>query len=163
MDDFRDKLMADVLGEDSDPALREVLLGQTLRLARRKRRLRRLRQATPAVLAMVVLLLITARLFRPGPSTPAGPDHPYAIVRTQPLKVTALVTTKPLAAASLVQTAHSVAMVSTAPGASLVRELSDEELLKFTDGLPVVLIRQNNHAAELVFVNPADREALMRN
>jgi len=94
---------------------------------------------------------------------PSGPDHPYAIVHTQPLPVSALVTTKPLTAASLVQTSSSVATVSTVRGASSPRELTDAELLKLADGLPVILIRQNNHAAELVFVNPADREALMRN
>src|SRR5262249_39303026 len=116
MDDFREKLIADVLGEDSDPALREALLGRTLRLARRKRRLGKLRRAMPAVLAIAVLLLITVRLFRPGPSTPPAPDHPYTLVQTQPLPVTALVTTKALAAASLVQPSHSVAMVSTVRG-----------------------------------------------
>jgi hypothetical protein len=163
MDDFREKLIADVLGEDSDPALREALLGQTLRLARRKRRLGKLRQATPAGVAIAALLLITARLFRLGPSTPLEPYHPYTNVRTQPLPVAALVTTRPRGAESLVTTSYSLATVSTVHGVSSPHELTDEQLLKFTEGLPVVLIRQNNHAAELVFANPADREALMRN
>jgi hypothetical protein len=167
MDDFREKLMADVLGEDSDPAAREALLGHTLRLARRKRRLGKLRRAVPAVVAIAVLFFITARFFRPGPLAPRL-DAPslspsYISVRSLPLPPGALVTTKPLDATSVVRTSFSVATVTTVPCVSSRCDLTDEELLKFTDGLPVVLIRQNNHAAELVFVNAADREALMRN
>jgi hypothetical protein len=163
MDDFHEQLISDVLGEDSNVGLREALLGQTLRLARRKRRLRKFWQAAPAVAAVAVSLLISVRLFRPGSSVPPGPDRPYTLVRTQPLPTSALVTTKPLAAADLVQTTHLVVVISTVPGESSPRELSDEELLKLADNFPVVLVRQSGHAAELVFVNPKDREAVMRN
>src|ERR1051325_3485099 len=153
MDDFREHLMRDVLGEDSDPAFREALLGQTLRLARRQRRLRKLAQTMPTVAAMLILLLLSLHLFQPAPSPNRSPDRPYTLVRTQPLLPSALVTTKSLTAANLVTTTHSVAMLRTARGAPSLRELTDEELLKLTGDLPVVLVRQNNHAAELVFVN----------
>src|SRR5689334_14210230 len=110
MDDFREKLIADVIGEDSDPAMREALLGQTLRLARSKRRLRKLRRAMPAVAAVAALLLATAHFFRPGPlaPTPSRSDVPpfsasESFVRTQPLPLSAVVTTKPLDTAAVVQ------------------------------------------------------------
>jgi len=44
MDDFRERLLADVLAEEADSGLRDTLLGETLRHARRKRRLRRMRR-----------------------------------------------------------------------------------------------------------------------
>src|SRR5258706_7598407 len=95
MDDFRERLLADVLAEEADPGQREALLGETLRLARRKRRFRQMRRAVPALAAFVALLLMGAWLLRLRPVAPNRPVESYVLVRTHPLPGAALAITKP--------------------------------------------------------------------
>src|SRR3989442_13745721 len=90
-----ERLLADVLAEESDPGSRELLLGQTLHLVRRQRRIRKIRRATSA-LAVIAGLLLLAWRFLPSPSNgPLASAKPYTLVHTQPLQASAIVRTKP--------------------------------------------------------------------
>ncbi len=165
MDDFRDHLLRDVLGEDSDPGFREELLGKTLRAARRKRHFKRLRQAAPAVVAIVGVMLICSRFFRtsPAPRASQNPTRPYTLVTSHPLATAATVATRPFAAQNLVDTVPSRHILETYAAHFAPREISDDDLLKLTGTSPVILVRHGPNSAELVFARPEDREAFFRN
>ena len=157
-----DRFLADVLGEGIAADFRAGLLRQTLRLARRRRHFRRMRQAASALAVLVGLgLLVWHRL--PSRLGNAGlPAKPYKIVHTQPLPPAAWVATRPLSPANLLVSASMGSIVVTAKGGVPVREISDDELLALVPK-PAALVRHGQHSAELVFVNPADRDELLRN
>jgi hypothetical protein len=99
----------------------------------------------------------------PSASGPASlPARLYALVRTQPLPPAAWVTTRPLSPANLVVSARTGNIVVTAAAGGLVREINDDQLLALVPK-PAALVRYSPHSAELVFVNQADREELLRN
>src|SRR5260221_9828392 len=108
-----ERLLADVLAEESDPGFRELLLGQTLHLVRRQRRFRKIRRAASAVALVAGLLLLVWR-FLPSPSDePLAPAKPYTLVHTQPLPASAIVETKPFPASNLISSVGSVQIIAT--------------------------------------------------
>ena len=164
MNNSRDneRLLADVLAEESDPGFRQLLLGQTLHLVRRQRRLRKIRRVTAGVAVIAGLLLLAWR-FLPSPSNgPAAPTKPYTLVHTQPLPASAIVETTPLPSSNLITSVGSVEIIATSAFAHNFRELNDDQLLDFVTPAPALLVRRGPHTAELVFVNPEDREAFLR-
>jgi hypothetical protein len=157
-----ERLLADILGEGVSADFREGLLNEMLQHARRRRRFRQVRGAASALAVLAVLGLLVWDQF-PSGRAPAGfPAKPYAVVRTQPLPPTAWVRTKPLAPASLVASVKTGNIVSTPATGSLIRELNDDELLALVPR-PVALVRFSPNSAELVFVNQADHDELLRN
>jgi len=56
----------------------------------------------------------------------------------------------------------SVEIIATSAFAHNFRELNDDQLLDFVTPAPALLVRRGPHTAELVFVNPEDREAFLR-
>jgi len=164
MNNSRDneRLLADVLAEESDPGFRQLLLGQTLHLVRRQRRFRKIRRVTAGVAVIAGLLLLAWR-FLPSPSNgPAAPTKPYTLVHTQPLPASAIVETTPLPSSNLITSVGSVEIIATSAFAHNFRELNDDQLLDFVTPAPALLVRRGPHTAELVFVNPEDREAFLR-
>ena len=157
-----ERLLTDVLGEGISADFREGLLHETLRLARHRRQVRQLRRAASALAVLVGLgLLIWHRL--PSNLRPTGfPAKPYAIVRTQPLPPTAWVATRPFSPANLVASTKTGDIIVTAQASVPVREINDDELLALAPR-PAALVRRGPHSAELVFVNPEDRNELLRN
>jgi hypothetical protein len=157
-----ERLLADVLGEGVTADFREGLLKETLRLARRRRRVRQMRVAAPGLAAMFGLGLLVWHLFPSGRAPADLRSKPYALVRTQPLPAAAWVRTQPLSPACLVASVRSINMVATAGAGRPIREINDDELLALLPK-PAALVRLGPHSAELVFVNPADRDEYLRN
>jgi hypothetical protein len=155
-------LLADVLGEGIPADVRDGLLHETLRLARRRRRFRQGRRAASALAMLLGLgLLVWHRL--PSHLRPTGfPAKPYTIIRAQPLPPAAWVATRPLSPANLVVSASIGNIIVTTKAGVPVREINDDELLALVPK-PAALVRHGPHLAELVFVNLADRDELLRN
>ena len=156
-----ERLLTDVLGEGMAADFREGLLNEMLRLAKRRRRFRQARRTASALAVLVGFGLLIWRQFPPGPGPASLPTKPYVLVRTQHLPPTAWVATKPLSSANLlVSTSHGNVVVTAKAGVPL-RELNDDELLALVPK-PAALVRYGPHSAELVFVNRADRDELLR-
>ncbi len=153
-----ERLLDEVLADGLPADFRETLLGETLRLVRRRRRARQARRAgaTLAVLAALVALVWKNVTTRPG-------TDGAAIVRTRPLPAGALVVSRPLPAECLVTSVRTAGLVTTPPGGGPFRVIGDDELLALVAPTPVALVRWTPHEAELVFVNPRDRAAWLRN
>jgi hypothetical protein len=155
-------LLTDVLGEGIATDVRDGLLHETLRLARRRRRFRQGRRAASALAVLIGLGLLAGRYLSQGPGSASLPIRPYTLVRTQPLPLADWIVTKPLSPAQLVVSASLDNIVVTAKAGMPVRELSDDELLALAPK-PAALVRFGPHSAELVLVSTADRNELLRN
>ena len=160
--DAKEQLLAEVLADESAAGFREGLLAETLGLVRRKRRLR---QARRAASGLVVIAMLAVLVWRNTPSpvvTPASAVRGYAVVRSQPLPLAALVRTQPFAPSRVIVSVHNTEILETAQGSGQVHEIADAELLALLGAKPAALVRQGPHSAELVFVDPADRDELLR-
>ncbi len=161
----KEKLLNDVLAETSPADFREALLGETLRLARRRRHFRQTRQ-TIGVLGVFILLAILGRQNWPTQSVASKPvakkttPESYKLVLTQPLPEDELITTRP-SSVQIVASISAVAQISTASGG--FRQINDNELLALLSGKPAVLIRTGPHSEELVFANPEDQKGFLKN
>ncbi|MGA9779723.1 MAG: hypothetical protein ACLPRE_05820 [Limisphaerales bacterium] len=163
-----EQLLADVLSEATPGDFRGVMLGETLRLVRRRRRWRQTRRAT-ALLAVLALCGIfiwhkkppqTPLVSAPKPMTRAVGKN-YKLVETQPLPATAIVTTQPMASGQFIRSTASVEFVQTSGGN--YRVINDDELLALVASHPAVLIRTGPHSEELVFANPKDQKGFPLN
>jgi hypothetical protein len=163
MKSTQERLLADVLVDECAGGFREALLAETLGLVRRRRRIRRAWRAASALAVIVSLVLLVWRSPPLPVVTSTSARKPYTVVRSQPLRPSALVRTQPLAPSHFVVSGHDAEIVQTVPGGRQVHEIADAELLALIGGKPAALVRQGPHLAELVFVNPADRDELLRN
>jgi len=147
-----ERLLHDVLADATPVGFREALLGETLRLARRRRHWRQMQRAV-TVLAVLVLATIAGwRAWVPGPSKPEL-SASYQLVRSRPLRAEQILTTQPLAAGRVVATVTTADVIFTASGG--FREIGDDELLALAAPRVAALVRRGPHEAELVFVQPA--------
>ena len=149
------RLLEEVLDEASSPDFRAAMLGETLRLVRRRRRWRQVRQTG----GVVAVLLLAAWLAWPG-RQPVSPTRPmakapatrnYQLVETQPLPAADKVETRNFPAVKMISSEASVKPVVTVAGA--FRSISDDELLAFTAPKPAVLIRTGPKSEDLVFAD----------
>lgn len=148
----RERLLADVLGESSEPEFHAAMLAETLRLARGRRRLRQVQRAGGLLAVSIVLAMLMMR--SPRPATPvkeASPPRAYELTISQPLSLDQVVTTIPTAADLLLASTTTIPTVSTEPGN--YRLLGDDELLALAPQ-PAALVRRGPHRAELVLVSP---------
>ena len=150
------RLLGDVLAEGSIASRREALLGNTLRLVRRRRRFRQARRGVYALTLVAATVLVLSRHGPPGSVQPS-PARPYTLVQTQPLRQAAVVETKTLPAGSLVMSVPTLGIFTTTAAGQRLHELSDKDLLALTAANPAVLVRLPSGSAELVFVH-SDRE-----
>jgi hypothetical protein len=146
-----DELLADVLAEGDGPAVREVLLGETLRLVRRRRQIQHGRRWASALAAVAACVWLMRWV---GPVAPPA-AKPYLLVRTQPLARLALIRTQPLAAACIVNSRPTTALLTTIPAGETLHQLTDDDLLALAP-TPAILVRHGPHMAELVFAPPFD-------
>ncbi len=153
-----ERLLDEVLADGLPADFRETLLGATLRLVRRRRRMR---QARRAVTTLAVLAALAALVWQNFPTRPVTDGA--AIVRTRLLPAGALVATRPLPAECRVASVRTADIVTTPPGGGPFRVIDDNELLALVAPTPVALVRWAPNVAELVFVNPRDRAAWLRN
>jgi hypothetical protein len=163
-----EQLLADVLSEATPVDFRGVMLGETLRLVRRRRRWRQTRRATAllVVLAACGVLIWQKNLpQRPVTSAAALPanavEKNYKLVETQPLPANAIVTTQPMASGQFIASTASVEIVQTRGGD--YRVINDDELLALVASHPAILIRTGPHSEELVFANPKDQKGFPLN
>jgi hypothetical protein len=159
----KDRLLTDVLAEESAAGFREALMTETLGLVRRRRRLRQAWRATAALALMVGLGALVWRSLPPAGVPPRTPSRACVLVLSRPLPPAALVITQPLASSRIVASVRNAEIVQTASSRGMVREIDDGELLALLGPKPAALVRLAPHRAELVFVNPADEEELFRN
>jgi len=159
----KERLLADVLADESADGFREALLAETLGLVRRRRRSRQAWRAATAVALVAGLGALLWRSPRPTAVAPMKGDRGYAIVLSVPLPLAALVSTQPFTADRIVTSSRNVEVVQTASSSARPGEINDSELLALVGPKPAALVRRGPHLAELVFVNPADKDELFRN
>lgn len=159
-----ERLLADVLADESGDGFREALLNETLRHVRRRRQWRRARRIS-AVLALVVVIAIsvwpgaTPRVTRPGIAR--LPVATYQLVLSQPLLPGQIVTTSPVAAEQVIASVVTMGMVHTTSGG--YHEVGDDELLALAVPQTVALVRHSPHKAELIFLPPPAEPAPEQN
>jgi hypothetical protein len=157
-----EELLADVLAEESQTGFGDALLGETLRLARRKRHWQQARRA-----GMVAALLLLAG-FGVWQNLPRGKQTiaevrppvappPYQLIVSQSLMKTQLVTTQPMAAESLLVVEVTAPTIRTYDGG--FREVGDDELLALAAPQTAALIRRGPHEVELVLIPLAEPSA----
>lgn len=152
-------LLGDVLAEAEPPDFRATLLGETLRLARRRRRVRHARRVALLATPLLVLGLVAWYLAPPtaSPSTPTSSPlitpvaPPYALIHTRTLPDEAITRSRPLGPESQTATFASIATIHTPPDDRLVRIVGDDELLALAAPRPAALIRVGPQSQELVF------------
>lgn len=152
-----ERLFADALADAAPGDFRESLLGETLRLARRRRHFRQLRRGG-AVVALVAAVLLALWL-RPKPlqrvSRPEAQG--YELVSTEPLPASAIVLTRPFTS-PIVASIPTVNVITTAESGDGLRELTDDELLALAPA-PAALVRLGPHSAELVLADQNKTDA----
>src|ERR1035437_1256060 len=155
-----EQLLAAVFANAPPAASGEALLGETMRLARRRRRWRQTRRTAALLVALGLLAVLVRQNFQPHPLTPVPVAKvkvkSYELVRTQPLSAGAIVVTRPLSANQLVASVATAEMVQTSSGN--FRMINDEELLALVASRPAALVRLGPHSEQLVFANPADEK-----
>jgi hypothetical protein len=155
-----EQLLADVLAEAAPPDFREALLGETMRLARRRRRWRQTRRAAALLVALGLLAVLVWQNSPPHPLAPMPVTKvkvkSYELVRTQPLSAGVMVVTRPLSAGQLVASVATAEMVQT--GSGDFRVINDDELLALVALRPAALVRLGPNSEQLVFVDPADEK-----
>ncbi|MFO1487781.1 MAG: hypothetical protein U1F65_04815 [Verrucomicrobiota bacterium] len=152
-----ERLLAEVLADESGAGFHEALLAETLRHVRRRRQWRRARRIGGA-LALVVGIGIavwprTARRVTPAPEIAGRPAATYQLVVSHPLLHGQLVTTSPGATEQVLSNVMTPGMVHTTSGG--YHEVGDDELLALAAPQTVALVRRGPHEAELVFLPPA--------
>jgi len=160
------QLLAEVLSEGTTVDFRDAMLGETLRLVRRRRRWRQTQRVAALLVALGLCgIFIWQKNSPPRPITPAAAAKAvaknYQLVHTRPLPASAIVATQPLAVGQFVALAETIALVQTSSGNYHV--LSDAELLALFAPHPAVLIRTGPHSEELVFANPEDQKGFPLN
>ena len=157
-------LLAEVLAEASPTDFREVMLAETLRLARRRRQFRQVRQAAGVLAVTGLLAVLVAQQFsrQPDVSMPLAKKivkQSYELVRTQPLPAGALISTRKFSEAQFAASVSTVVAVATVSGG--FRQINDNELLALLADKPAVLIRTGPNSEELVFANPEDQKKFL--
>jgi hypothetical protein len=156
------RLLSEILADETDAGFRDVLLGRTLHLAKRRRQFRRARQIAYTCIVFMSLALIGVHFLGPKPPSSARPVPAYTLVVTRPLARSAIVETQPDASAVVVNSASLIATVTTSSVPQDLHRINDDELLALLPS-PALLIRRGPDSADLVFADPRDTEAPLRN
>lgn len=161
-----DALLKDVFGEAAPASLREAMLGESLRMVRRRHKIRRLGRAAAllAVLGLAVVLIQQSAPRRPdvlSGATPAKVEKTYTLVRSQPLLAAAMVTTRPLSSGQFIGATVVAGIVRTRQ--DNFRVINDDELLALLSPRPCALIQVGPNLEKLVFVNPDDAKGFRMN
>ena len=150
----QERLLTDVLREEDGAGFHAALLGETLRLARRRRQTRLLRRVGGvfAVIAVTATIAIWRRPHVPVMEA-RPPAQNYQLTLSQPLPASCVVSSHPLRADQVVVSTVASSVIQTTTTGGLYRVLGDDELLALAP-LPAALVRRGPHEVELVFVSP---------
>jgi hypothetical protein len=149
-----ERLFTDALADAGPEGWREQLLGETLRLARRRRQFRQMRYGGIAVgIILLLALWLMPRNASHHTATQAAVET-YRLIETQPLPANEIVATQPFAG-QIVASVPATSVITTAQSGDGLRELSDDELLALAPA-PAALVRVGPHSAELVLANQSD-------
>jgi hypothetical protein len=154
-------LLADVFAEANPADFRGAMLGETLRLVRRRRHFRQARNmAGVLIVAGLSAFFLRQNFVKPMTVLPPlvkkiTPSN-YKLVRTQSLPPSFVIGTKPFAEVQMVTSAATVSAVATTRGN--FRRMNDDELLAQVASRPAVLIRTGPNSEELVFADAADQK-----
>jgi hypothetical protein len=159
----RERLLTDVLAEESAAGFREELLSETLALVRRQRRSRQTLRAACVAALVVGLGALVWRILLPAPLAPPPAGRAYTMLTSRPLPPVALVSTQVLPTSRIIASAAHAGVIQTASSGDRVREIDDNELLTLLGSRPAALVRLGPHRADLVFVNAEDEGELLRN
>lgn len=157
----KQQLLDEVLAEASPPDFRAALLGETLRLARRRRQWRHTRQ-TGGVLAVGVLAALFAWQNWPDKISSSQPPakipaaKSYQLVETRTLPPGAVIATGNFSAVKMISSEPAVAQIATTGGG--FRLINDEQLFALVGPRPAILIRTGPDSELLVFANPEDQK-----
>lgn len=148
----QERLLTDVLQEETGDGFHEALLGETLRLARRRRQVRLVQRVGGVFAILAVTAAITVWRRPHTPVLEARPPAPaYRLALSQPLPTSCVVSSRPLRADQVVVSTLASRVVHTTAGRYQV--LGDDELLALAPQ-PAALVRRGPHEVELVFVSP---------
>ena len=160
----KERLLADILAEQSEAEFREALLSQALRRVRRRRRFVQARRSAAGIALLVCLALLGWR-FLPSSRAPVSVSsiRHYTLVQTIPLSPEEVVTSRPVSATVLVSSSPAATVVITSANRPEVPEITDTQLLELVAPSVAALIRPAGQNAELIFANPADRDLFLHN
>jgi len=150
-------LLDDLLAEAAPPDFERDLLDGTLRAVRRRRRSRRLARGLAAAGLFAAIALVVWNSLWPT-TTIQSVRTALNIVHTQPLPASMIVRTKLDGLAVVNSSAATYLSVETGAIKDPFNEIDDEQLLALARGRPVALVRQGPHQAELLFLNPDDKD-----
>ena len=153
----KNALLNDVLADAASPAFREEVLRLALAEVSNRNRLRRRTRGIVAAACALVVLAIGARFLARRNVPEPGPDNPL-VVHSQPLGAGMLVTTRPAGPGLIGTSTSAVAGIRTAPAGKMFERISDDQLFALLGGRPAALIQRSPAEAELVFLNPADKD-----
>ena len=147
-----DSLLEDVLAENVSPDFRAVLLGETLRRARRRRYARRAGRACAVLSVLGLFGWWNLPVRAPASKMPLAN---YEEIHTRSLPPSALIATQPLNAELYIVSLPTVTRVSTKANRGDYRFINDDELLAMAPQ-PAVLIRVGPGSQQLIFVAPSE-------
>jgi hypothetical protein len=150
-------LLDDVLAEAAPAGFERAVQERTLRAIRHRRRTRRLRRgfAIAGAFAAIVMAAWNA-IWQSSSVKSIGPA--LNIVSSQPLPPSMVIRTSIDSVAVVTSSATSCVVVETGSIKNPFKEIDDEQLLALAGGRRVALVRQGPHQAELIFLDPADKD-----
>jgi hypothetical protein len=156
-DPAKNKLLDDVLADAAPPAFRADLLRLTLKEVQSRRHRRRRNRGLLATACVLLVLAVAARFLSP-PNTPKPGPGDSLVVHSRPLDARMLVATRPGCAAQARSSASAVTQIRTSPAERTFEVIGDDQLFALLGGRPAALVQRGPATAELVLLNPADRD-----
>ena len=159
-----ERLLAEVLADESGDGFREALLEETLRRVRHRRQWRRMRRIGGALALAVVIAIAVWPVARPVVAKreiARLPATSYHLVISQPLLPGQIVTTAPGSVEPVIASVTTMRVVHTLGGG--YHEVGDDELLALAAPQTAALVRRGPHEAELVFLPPLAESAPQQN
>jgi hypothetical protein len=157
-----ERLLKDVLAEESADGFRDALLSETLRHARGRRRGRQARRIGGALVVLIVATMLIWRNFpRSQTQQPqqavSPPSLNYQLIQTQATPAAMLVETRQLPGGLVVSSLETPNVIHTTATSGGFREIGDGELLALAPR-PAALVRRSPHDAELILPKSTDDE-----
>ena len=155
------RLLDDILEDTLPASLRAELLQRTLCQVRRQNSVRRLNRAGLAIVFVMGLALTLWRFSLPLPQQIESRPTTFGVVSSEALDPSMIVETRLGSVNVISSSASTVVLVETGSGRDMFNEVDDQQLLAFLSGSPAALVRQGPHQAELMFLNPEDRNGFL--